>query len=139
MALSPDNAFFLVCDRRGIGGDVIRVDTNTNTATRTYKGFRGPMGLDISPDTSFALVADWGDEWKGGIGHIDLRTHQVSFPYPDGGISEPCGVAISPDASFALFTNGDEDDEDSDEDSDDDEPSSRRRNSKKRGAARVGP
>ena len=55
VALSPDNAFFLVSDWR----TVIHVDTNTNTATRAYKGFSVPWGIAISPDTSFALVADF--------------------------------------------------------------------------------
>ena len=53
VALSPDNAFFLVIDDDRWGNSTVKhVDTTTNTATRTYEGFEYPRGFDISPDTS---------------------------------------------------------------------------------------
>ena len=44
----------------------------------TFKGFSTPAGVAISPDASFALVANQSGH---NVGRIDLRTGTVTFPY----------------------------------------------------------
>lgn len=64
-------------------------------ATYFTYGLSKPVGVAISADGSFALVADCNR-----IGRIDLITGWVSFPY--GSLPGPRSIAISPDDSFAL-------------------------------------
>ena len=65
--------------------------------------FEYPHDVAISSDGSFAVVANnKGDN----VGHIDLASGQVTFPYGKGGVfSTPLGVAIAPDNSFMLVVN----------------------------------
>lgn len=64
----------------------------------------GVSGISISPCGTFALVGSYKDDnpssnWK--VGHIDLASGKLSFPYGCLGGS-PVSVAVAPDGSFAL-------------------------------------
>lgn len=77
-----------------------------SNVTKPYtSGFNGPRLIAITPDGSFALVANENDN---SISRIDLNTGETTKPYTSG-FSSPYGIAIAPDGSFALVTNNGDD------------------------------
>lgn len=73
------------------------------------EGLPSALGIAVSPCGTFALVGNNSLEeanWK--VGHIDLRSGKLSFPY--GTLSGwPWSVAIAPDCTFALVVDRKED------------------------------
>jgi DNA-binding beta-propeller fold protein YncE len=125
VAISPDGSFALVAE---YDNDMIRQIVLSSSAVTTVAGVAGssgstngigtnakfdyPHGIDISPDGSFALVAD---TYNYLIRQIVLSSSAVttvagvagSFGSTNGigtnaKLNQPRGVAISPDGSFAL-------------------------------------
>jgi DNA-binding beta-propeller fold protein YncE len=87
---------------------VARSSGSTN-GIGTNAQFTGPDDVAISPDGSFALVADPDN---GLIRHIVLSTSAVSTiaggdSSGSAQLNGPSGIAISPDGSSALFTDSD--------------------------------
>ena len=83
--------------------NVTHVDLASGTVESSYGGFSYPAGLALSPDDGFALVCDPSNNR---IGHIDMYTSEVTWPYTDAdGFNQPYGVAIAPDGTFALVAN----------------------------------
>ena len=110
IAISPDNSFALVSDTNNMRIAMIDLSSKivTNFAGIYQNGgvedvygdsarFSNPAGIAISPDNSFALVAD---TYNNRIVKINLSDNSV-FVYIDG-FNQPYDVAISPDNSFAL-------------------------------------
>jgi DNA-binding beta-propeller fold protein YncE len=123
VAISPDGSFALVADS---GNNCVRRIQIATGAVTTLAGltqgytdgvgtaamFQEPYGVTISPDGSFALVADTYNHrvrrlaiatgvvttlaGSGLGGPVDGTGVLASFGYP-------CDVAISPDASYALI------------------------------------
>ena len=122
VAISSDGVFALVADS-SYANRVRRVEIGTGNVTTLAGSFQGfaegtgtaakfnrPMGLAISSDGSFALVADKGNNR---VRRIDIATGNVTtlagsdagFADDTGPFAEfrgPTGVAISSDGSFAL-------------------------------------
>ena len=125
VAISPDGAFVLVADflTRRIRHIVIKTKVVTTLAGSGTSGskdatgaaaqFKGPLGVTVSPDGVFALVADSGNNC---IRRIVIKTQavttlagagdaQAGFKNANGGLARfnyPQGVAYSPDGVFAL-------------------------------------
>jgi hypothetical protein len=126
VSLSPDGLFALVAEwNNHLIRQIILSTASVSTlagvagsagATNgigTNSRFNRPVGVSISPDGLFALVAEWNNHL---IRHIILSTASVSTLAGVAGISGatngigtnskfnvPYGVSISPDGRFALF------------------------------------
>ena len=71
------------------------VEAGTVAFPYDNSSFRGMYDVAISPDGTFALTADYT---RDKVGHIDLVTDAVTFPYTAG--SNAIGITISPDGMF---------------------------------------
>jgi DNA-binding beta-propeller fold protein YncE len=109
VAIDPSGAFALVADPSN--NCIRRIQLSTRAVT-TFAGssstgsvdgngtlakFNNPMGVAISPDGVFALVAD---QYNCRIRRIEMSTGVVSTLA--GSFGFPTGVAISADGSFVL-------------------------------------
>jgi DNA-binding beta-propeller fold protein YncE len=77
--------------------EVCKVDLVTHKVSALYSGFKSPHGLCISPDGTYALVANRASST---VSRIDLITHEVTFPFD--GFDHPTAVSIAPDGTFAI-------------------------------------
>jgi DNA-binding beta-propeller fold protein YncE len=125
VSVSPDGTFALVTDRENVR--IRRVSIATGSVTTlagsvvgyadgvgTQAAFNSPSGVSISPDGTFALVADGGNNR---IRRVSIATGNVTTlagsvrGYADGvgtqaSFRYPYGVSISPDGTFALVADG---------------------------------
>jgi len=120
VAISPDSSFALVAEK---DGNTIRKVVIATGATTTLAGsgaaastngvgttaaFKAPLGVAISPDGNFALVADSeNNQIRKIIIASGLTTRFAGDASGDPGSGDddlrvPVGVAIAPDGTFAL-------------------------------------
>ena len=117
LAIAADATFALVGNTNG--NNIGRIDlklanssgnssSNSSSAANTngvvtfpYDGFEYPEGVAISPDSSYCIVANSGDD---SVAHVDLQTGRYTEPYGYN-FEEPSAVAISADGTFALVSN----------------------------------
>lgn len=97
IAMAPSGAFMYVTNYNG-GFD--RIDTATNTVAISVPLPFNPLGARISPDGTFALIAQSGTDT---VSRIDTTTNAVTDTITVG--ASPSGVAFSPDGSAAYITN----------------------------------
>ena len=124
IAISPDSSFAIATDKSGhrvrrlmIATGVVTTLAGNGTAgsadgVGTLASFNSPFGIAISPDVSYALIAD---QRSNRVRRIVLASDVVttlagsSVGYADGVgssalFSKPMGVAIAPDGTYALIT-----------------------------------
>jgi YVTN family beta-propeller protein len=85
----------------GGNGTVSVINTSTNTVVKTVPVGREPEGVAITPNGSYAYVANVG---SGTVSVIKTSTDTVVKTVEVGGVPE--GVAITPNGNYAYVTTG---------------------------------
>jgi DNA-binding beta-propeller fold protein YncE len=111
LSISGDGSYVLVADRANYLIRKIIISTADVTTLAGVAGtygsingagtssfFNDPYDVIISPDDSYALVAD--NDFTGSVRRIDLGTEMVTTPA--SGLSSATGLSISPDGNYAL-------------------------------------
>lgn len=83
-----------------LAGQVVPIDTATNTAGTPVAVGSQPVGVAITPDGETAYVADFGSD---SVTPIDTATNTAGPPIAAG--TQPTGIAITPDGRTAYVTN----------------------------------
>jgi len=102
VAISPDGRFVYVTSL----SDVVSViDTCTNTVVDTINVGDFPVGIVVTPNSSFAYVANAGlaTSVSGTVSVIDINTNMVVDTVTVG--RDPIGISITPNGNFAYVTN----------------------------------
>lgn len=71
-----------------------RVDLHSGTVSWPYKGFDSPAGVAISPDGTYAIVANYGGGTEEAIGCINLETGAIMKTSASPGLLKVSAVAF---------------------------------------------
>lgn len=83
-----------------LAGQVVPIDTATNTAGTPIAVGSEPVGVAITPDGETAYVANFGSD---SVTPIDTATNTAAPPIAAG--TQPTDIAITPDGRTAYVTN----------------------------------